>query len=107
MRELKERQAEIATRIDQHQDGAGSFRTTQETLISVASRAADMFARSKAGRKRELALVFSNLLRRGRKLESTMRSPFHLMVGRADDAGWLGDLDSNQGCSGQSREFYR
>ena len=20
---------------------------------------------------------------------------------------WLGDLDSNQGCSGQSREFYR
>jgi hypothetical protein len=21
--------------------------------------------------------------------------------------GWLGDLDSNQGCPGQSREFYR
>ncbi len=20
---------------------------------------------------------------------------------------WLGDLDSNQGCTGQSREFYR
>ena len=22
-------------------------------------------------------------------------------------ASWLGDLDSNQGCPGQSREFYR
>ena len=22
-------------------------------------------------------------------------------------ARWLGDLDSNQGCPGQSREFYR
>ncbi len=24
-----------------------------------------------------------------------------------DEAEWLGDLDSNQGCTGQSREFYR
>jgi len=34
-RELKERQAEITTRIDQHQDGEGSFRITLEKLISV------------------------------------------------------------------------
>ena len=26
---------------------------------------------------------------------------------RSIGAGWLGDLDSNQDCSGQSREFYR
>jgi hypothetical protein len=25
----------------------------------------------------------------------------------AFSARWLGDLDSNQGCPGQSREFYR
>ena len=24
-----------------------------------------------------------------------------------NDGDWLGDLDSNQGCSVQSREFYR
>ena len=36
-----------------------------------------------------------------------MRSPFDLMVNRQGYAGWLGDLDSNQGCPGQSRKFYR
>lgn len=84
------------------------MRTTLETLISVASRAADIFAHSKIEQLRELiGFVFSNLQLRGKKLAFTMRSPFDLMVGRADYAGWLGDLDSNQGCSGQSREFYR
>lgn len=28
-------------------------------------------------------------------------------VFNAMEARWLGDLDSNQGCPGQSREFYR
>ena len=47
MRELKERQTEIALRIEQHQNGKGDFRTTLEGLISLASRAADLFERSK------------------------------------------------------------
>ncbi len=28
-------------------------------------------------------------------------------LGLGNRAEWLGDLDSNQGCPGQSREFYR
>ena len=32
----------------------------------------------------------------------------HQTKGAKEDAGrWLGDLDSNQGCPGQSREFCR
>jgi transposase len=46
-RELKERQTDIALRIEQHQQGEEGFRTTLETLISVASRTADIFERSK------------------------------------------------------------
>jgi len=42
-RELKERQTEIALRIEQHQKGQGDFRITLETLISVASRAEELF----------------------------------------------------------------
>src|SRR5258708_17626186 len=38
-RELKEQQAEIATRIEQHQQGNAEYRTTLESLISLASRA--------------------------------------------------------------------
>jgi hypothetical protein len=51
--------------------------------------------------------MFSNLALRGLKLEYALRSPFDLMVNRSTYTSWLGDLDSNQGRSGQSREFYR
>ena len=91
-RELKERQTEIALRIEQHQKGEGDYRTTLETLMSVASRAAELFERSKTEQKRELlAFVFSNLRLRGKKLEFSLRSPFDLMANRADHANWLGD----------------
>src|SRR5260370_31247529 len=82
-RELKERQAEIATRIEQHQQGDGEYRTTLESLISLASRAAELFERSKTEQKRQLlAFVFSNLALRRKKLEFSLRSPFDLMVDR-------------------------
>jgi hypothetical protein len=42
-RELKQRQAEIELRIGQHHDGDRAFRTTLESLISLASRAAELF----------------------------------------------------------------
>ncbi len=46
-RELKGRQTELALWIEQHQEGEGHYRTTLESLISVASRAAEIFERSK------------------------------------------------------------
>ncbi len=96
-RELKDRHVELALRIAQHQQGDEGFRTTLESLISLASRAAELFDRSKTAEKRRLiAFVFSNLALRGRKLEYALRSPFDLMVNRRDHQSWLGDLDSNQ-----------
>lgn len=91
-RALKQQQTEIAARIDQHQTGDDAFRATLESLISVASRAADLFQRSKAEQKRKLvSLVFSNLRLSGKKLEYSMRSPFDLMINRPNHASWLGD----------------
>jgi site-specific DNA recombinase len=89
-RELKGQQAEIAARIEQHQQGDGEYRTTLESLLSLASRAAELFERSKTDQKRQLiALVFSNLQLRGKKLEFSLRSPFDLMVDRRSYTGWL------------------
>jgi hypothetical protein len=88
---LKERQSEIALRIEHHQKGEGDFRTTLEGLISLASRAAELFERSKTDQKRQLiAFVFSNLQLRGKKLEFSLRSPFDMMVNRHDHSSWLG-----------------
>jgi DNA invertase Pin-like site-specific DNA recombinase len=81
----RELQADIAARIEQHQKGEGDYRLTLESLISLASRAAELFERSKMDQKRQLvAFVFSNLQLRGKKLEFSLRSPFDLMVNRRD-----------------------
>jgi hypothetical protein len=94
-RELKEKQAEFALRIEQHQQGDGEYRTTLESLISLASRAAELFERSKTDQKRQLiAFIFSNLQLRGKKLEFSLRSPFDLMVDRRSYTGWLGFLNT-------------
>ena len=82
-------------RIEQHQKGEGEFRTTLESLISVASQASRLFERSKTEQKRELiAFVFSNLTLRGNKLEFSLRSPFDLMVDRRSYTSWLAFLDT-------------
>ena len=82
-------------RIEQHQKGEDGFRTTLESLISVASQASRLFERSKTEQKRELiAFVFSNLQLRGKKLEFSLRSPFDLMVDRRSYASWLAFLDT-------------
>ena len=91
-RDLKERQIAIAARLEQHQQGDGDYRNTLESLISLASRADELFGHSKTEQKRELiAFVFSNLRLRGRKLEYSLRSPFDLMVNRAAYSSWLGN----------------
>ena len=47
--------------------GQDAFRTTLEGLISVASRAAEIFERSKVEQKRQLlGFVFSNLALKGK-----------------------------------------
>jgi site-specific DNA recombinase len=68
---------------------------TLESLISVASRAAEIFERSKVEQKRQLiAFVFSNLRLRGKKLEFSLRSPFDLMVNRPNYTSWLAFLNT-------------
>jgi hypothetical protein len=106
--DLKERQAEIAVRIDQHQQGNEEFRITLATLISLASRAVELFERSKAEQKRQLiAFVFSNLRLTGKNLDYSLRSPFDLMFNRPSYASWLGDKDSNLDRQSQSLQSYR
>jgi hypothetical protein len=63
---------------------ASSTMTAMESLISLASRAAEVFERWKAEQKRQLLVfVFSNLRLKGKRLEYSLRLPFDLMVNRA------------------------
>lgn len=68
---------------------------TLETLISLASRAAELFKRSKIEQKRQLiALLFSNLRLNGKNLEYSCHSPFDLTVNRPTYTSWLGFLNT-------------
>jgi hypothetical protein len=61
----------------------------------LASRAAELFERSKTEQKRQLlAFVFSNLRLRGKKLEFALRSPFDLMVNLPSYSSWLAFLNT-------------
>lgn len=79
-------------KIEQHEKGQDEFRVTVESLLSLMSRANEIFERSEIDQKRQLiAFVFSNLRLRGKKLEFVLRSPFHLMTNRPTYSSWLGD----------------
>jgi hypothetical protein len=67
-------------------------------VASVGLRAAGAILSrqcSKTEQKRQLiAFVFSNLRLKGKKLEFSLRSPFDLMVNRANHTSWLPFLDT-------------
>lgn len=77
-----------------HHGADDSFRITVSALVSVASRAYELFASSKNEQKRQLInFMFSNLKLNGDKLEYDLRSPFHLMQNVANYEEWLHLLD--------------
>jgi hypothetical protein len=68
MQEMNGSGLDLTMWIEQHQQGEGEFRTTLESPISLASRAAEIFERSKFGPKQHIiAVAFSNLRLRRKK----------------------------------------
>lgn len=92
-------------------------------LLELARNAQRLFERQEPREKRRLLnFVLSNCIWDDGQVVATFRQPFDLQAEMALIASrheaveetnspkseiWLGDLDSNQGCTGQSREFYR
>lgn len=70
------------------------------------SRPRTRTARSNHIRNRAYRPLFLPLLSYRLHL-SNLRPMSHDETDHAVNPDWLGDLDSNQGCSVQSREFYR
>lgn len=84
-----------ASQIEHLQNGYEQFRMTHETLISLASTAAELFKRSKIDQRRQLiALLFSNLRLNGKNLEYSWHSPFDLTANRPIYTSWLAFLDT-------------
>ena len=109
--------------IERHQNANRSYLDEGIHLLELAQSARRLFDRQEARDKRCLLdFVVSNCSWRGGELAAELRQPFDMLAEAKTasavaedtlcaDPGkseiWLGDLDSNQGCPVQSREFYR
>ncbi len=84
--------------LERHHAGDEIFRIAVSTLVTLASRAADIFDRSTTEEKRQLiGYVFSNLELEGQKLRFSLKKPFDLFVNLTSCQEWQGHQDSNPG----------
>ena len=91
--ELKSRQFQINEQIKNHLKADESFQVTVNTVLSLASKAYEIFESSNIEQKRKLInYVFSNLQLRGVTLEYHLKKPFDLMVDCTTYSEWLGLL---------------
>ncbi len=94
--QLIQRRKEIGELLERHNEGDEKFRIAVSTLLTLASRAADIFDRSTIEEKRQLmGYVFSNLELEGGKLRYTLKTPFNHFVDLDDYKKWLLEQDSN------------
>ena len=94
--ELQAKRKELSTRQEEHQGGNEDFKEAITTLLSLASKAPEIFKSSKTSVKRSLiGFIFSNLSLNGAKLEYTLREPFKSFENVGGYQKWLGWQDSN------------
>ena len=121
--EWREEQSRLQRAIDRHESAEQSYMDEGVKLLELAQRAQRLFERQEPRQKRRLLnFLLSNCTWADGEMTATFRQPFDLLAETTTAAArqepvtmansvkseiWLGDLDSNQGCPGQSREFYR
>jgi site-specific DNA recombinase len=119
----RDEQARCLQDIERHQNANQSYLDEGIHLLELAQSAGRLFERQESQEKRRLLnFVVSNCSWKGANCPSSYTNPLissqkrqtatAVRVASADpNPGqseiWLGDLDSNQGCPVQSREFYR
>jgi len=88
--QLQNRRKEISVVQEEHQGGNEEFKNALTTMVSLASKAPEIFKSSKTEVRRALiGFVFSNLQLNGSKLEYTLREPFQSFQNVESYKEWL------------------
>lgn len=89
--DMTQRQYEINRELEGHHEGNDQFKIALSMLVTLASRAWEIFQSSTIDEKRQLiGYVFSNLELEGSSLRYTLRKPFDLFVNLTPNQKWLG-----------------
>ncbi|MGQ0527573.1 MAG: recombinase family protein [Alphaproteobacteria bacterium] len=95
--QLIQRRQEIQEMLERHHAGDKQFRIAVSTLVSLASKAGQIFDRSTTDEKRQLiGYLFANLELKGSRLCYSLKNPFNLFMDLASYQEWLPGPDSNQ-----------
>lgn len=94
--QLIKRRQEIQEALENHHAGDEQFRIAVTTLVTLASKAAELFDRSQTDEKRQLiGYLFANLQMEGGKVRYSLKKPFNLLQDLGDYKEWLLGQDSN------------
>ena len=94
--ELKNKQFKNAEIMKNYLKADQNFKITVNTVLSIASKAYELFESSNIEHKRKLInYVFSNLELEGVTLRYSLKKPFDLMVDCTTYNDWLRRRDSN------------
>ena len=93
---LRNRQHEIELQLSGHTKADETFHHTLVSLVLLASRAHECFARANIEQKRKLlTLIFANLEMQGTTLCYSLRKPFDMLIALPQSANWRTQQDSN------------
>lgn len=82
--------------LEGHHEGNDQFKIALSMLVTLASKAWDIFQSSTIDEKRQLiGYVFSNLEMEGANLRYTLKTPFNLFINMGDHQKWRPLRDSN------------
>ena len=96
--ELRERQAEIQSKLSSLQKADEDYYLTATYILKLANRASGIFESSEPEAKRRiLKILLQNCAVNDASLVPTIRSPFHMFVKGASSAEWLPRVGSNHG----------
>ena len=109
--------------IERHRTADDSYMDQGVQILNLAQNALRLFTTQPASENRKLLnFLLSNCTWQHGMLAMEFKEPFDILAEtvlqatqveaaegaeKAKNEIWLGDLDSNQGCPGQSQEFYR
>ena len=94
--QLVQRRQEINDLLERHHSGDDPFKMAVSTLVTLASKAYDIFECWAVDEKRQLmGYVFSNLELEGSELQFSLKKPFDLFVDLGSYQEWLPRKGSN------------
>ncbi len=94
--QLMQRRQEVNDLLERHHSGDDQFKIAVSTLVTLASKAYEIFERSTVDEKRQLmGYVFSNLELEGSKVRFSLKKPFDMFVDLGSYKEWLPRKGSN------------